>query len=65
MTLTKIEIAQLKDLLVSIENSRREFEELITVAEIQAMQSRIMRLINEGVFPEPSEDWPAVPWPPF
>ena len=65
MTLTKTEIAQLKDLLVSIENSRREFEELITVAEIQAMQSRIMRLINEGVFPEPSEDWPAVPWPPF
>jgi hypothetical protein len=23
------------------------------------------RLLTAGTYPLPSEDWPAVPWPPF
>jgi uncharacterized protein YerC len=65
MKLSESELLQLRNLIVSIEESRSEFMELITVAEIKALQSRIERLINEGAFPHPSEDWPAVPWPPF
>lgn len=38
---------------------------LIETEEIEATLSRIDRAINSGLFPEPSPDWPAVPWPPF
>jgi uncharacterized repeat protein (TIGR03843 family) len=31
--------------------------------EITALLNRIKRLLEEG-FPYPSQDWPAVPWPP-
>ena len=39
--------------------------ELITPAELLALLARIDDLLLRGRFPEPSEDWPAVPWPPF
>lgn len=37
--------------------------ELITKDEIDSLLERIDLLISEG-FPYPSEQWPAVPWPP-
>jgi uncharacterized repeat protein (TIGR03843 family) len=37
----------------------------LTQEEIAATQKRISRLILEGRFPEPSPDWPAIPWPAF
>ena len=37
--------------------------ELITKDEIESFLERIEMLISEG-FPYPSEQWPAVPWPP-
>jgi hypothetical protein len=40
-------------------------ETLISPAEISALRFRIARLLENGVFPEPSSDWPAVPWPPY
>jgi hypothetical protein len=39
--------------------------ELITETELEALLARIERLISTGIFPEPSDEWPAVPWPPF
>jgi len=65
MKLSESELSQLKDLMLSIKESRSEFMELITDVEIQALQYRIERLIDEGAFPHPNEEWPAVPWPPF
>jgi uncharacterized repeat protein (TIGR03843 family) len=38
---------------------------LISAIEVQACVARLDRLLSEGVFPEPGEDWPAVPWPPI
>jgi len=38
---------------------------LITEIEFGALIARIEGLIESGKFPSPSEDWPAVPWPPF
>jgi uncharacterized repeat protein (TIGR03843 family) len=38
---------------------------LITDIEFEAMIYRIDRLLREGSFPAPSDEWPAVPWPPF
>jgi uncharacterized repeat protein (TIGR03843 family) len=37
----------------------------LTVAEVAGVSARVARLLASGRFPEPSEDWPAVPWPPI
>ena len=34
-------------------------------AEGAATRLRVEALLAEGRFPQPSPDWPAVPWPPF
>jgi len=39
--------------------------DLITADELHALKLRVLRLASEKVFPSPSPDWPAVPWPPF
>ncbi|WP_431032536.1 SCO1664 family protein [Streptomyces sp. P6-2-1] len=37
---------------------------LLTEAEITALGARVASLRETGVHPEPSEEWPAIPWPP-
>ncbi|WP_246258277.1 SCO1664 family protein [Amycolatopsis anabasis] len=37
----------------------------LTGAEIRAVRARAERLAGEGVFPEPGDDWRAIPWPLF
>ncbi|MCU1593013.1 MAG: hypothetical protein JWO12_405 [Frankiales bacterium] len=39
--------------------------ELLTRREVRRTIQRVDRLLATGVHPEPSEDWPAIPWPPF
>jgi hypothetical protein len=43
---------------------REKLSTYITDEEIQALYIRIQNLISDGKFPEPSQNWPAVPWPP-
>lgn len=38
---------------------------LLSRAEVTATRRRVVRLLASGCYPEPSEDWPAIPWPPF
>ncbi|MFC3577254.1 SCO1664 family protein [Streptomyces yaanensis] len=38
--------------------------ELITAAEVQATRVRVRALLESGRHPEPSGEWPAIPWPP-
>ena len=38
---------------------------LLTRREVAAMIRRVDRLLARRCYPEPSADWPAVPWPPF
>lgn len=60
------ELETLRTLYNSIDNQEiEELPELLSVSEIEALLFRIERLISEARFPEPSPDWPAVPWPPF
>ncbi len=40
------------------------FESYLTQDEITAIYERINRLLKSGRFPSPSENWPAIPWPP-
>lgn len=42
-----------------------ELDELVTVAEQEAFESRCTRLLTEGTFPRPPGTWPALPWPPL
>lgn len=42
-----------------------ELGELISQREIAATKRRIRTLRKTGRHPEPSGEWPAVPWPPF
>ena len=37
----------------------------LTRREVRRTVTRVDRLLTSGVHPMPSEDWPAIPWPPF
>jgi uncharacterized repeat protein (TIGR03843 family) len=37
---------------------------LITAAELDATRARVDALLASGKHPEPSGEWPAIPWPP-
>jgi uncharacterized repeat protein (TIGR03843 family) len=37
----------------------------LTAAEITRTRQRVGELLATGRFPGPSDDWPAVPWPPI
>jgi len=43
----------------------RALAEHLTRAEVRATTARVDRLLTQGCHPEPSPDWPAIPWPPF
>lgn len=49
----------------SIEIAESILSDLITKEEIQALNERSTEMIHAGAFPYPSEEWPAIPWPPF
>jgi hypothetical protein len=38
---------------------------LLTSRELRRTRARIDRLLSTRRFPQPSDDWPAVPWPPM
>lgn len=59
------ELQTLQSLLQAIRNDSPELRDLITEIEFGALAARIERLISERKFPEPREDWPHIPWPPF
>ena len=40
------------------------FENYLTDIEVSAFSDRINTLIASGTFPLPSDEWPAIPWPP-
>ena len=42
-----------------------ELGEHLTRREVAATVRRVDRLLAERCHPHPSEDWPAIPWPPF
>lgn len=55
----------LRKLLSKLESEELEIAQLISENEFQALLARIAQLLRTSEFPSPSEDWPAVPWPPF
>ncbi|KIF73713.1 phosphatidylinositol kinase [Streptomyces sp. 150FB] len=60
-----------KDVLARLEKELAEGEPLatrlaalITPAETEAVRARVRELRHTGCHPEPSGQWPAIPWPP-
>jgi uncharacterized repeat protein (TIGR03843 family) len=43
----------------------RRLSELLTVTEVRRTRRRADRLLSSALFPQPSDRWPPVPWPPF
>ena len=58
LPLTDEELAKLRNFQVDLSG-------LLTESEISALHNRIATLLQEGKFPLPPTDWPAIPWPPF
>jgi hypothetical protein len=63
--LAESELELLMDLLSRFDQFASSVEGLLTEEEINATRNRIERLHRSGVFPTPSDEWPAVPWPPI
>ena len=63
--LTTEEIDQLERLEVAVQGEPDQFLTLITEIEFASLLARINRLLSDKKYPSPSDEWPAVPWPPF
>ncbi|WP_433855570.1 SCO1664 family protein [Streptomyces kronopolitis] len=65
--LTEEALAVLRDLRTSLADGgplAARLAELITERETEALRARVARLLDSGRHPEPSGEWPAIPWPP-
>ncbi|NUR16311.1 MAG: SCO1664 family protein [Dermatophilaceae bacterium] len=45
--------------------SRARLDDLLPGDDLEALARRVRRLLEKGVHPFPSPDWPSVPWPPL
>ena len=59
------EYEKLLDIRARFDEFRNMAADLLTDGEIDATLARVNRMIESSIFPSPSEDWPAVPWPPI
>ncbi|MFI0966811.1 SCO1664 family protein [Streptomyces sp. NPDC021080] len=57
-------LASLRDALAPGASLATRLAELVTAAEIEATRARVEAMLASGKHPEPSGDWPAIPWPP-
>ncbi|MFI9258163.1 SCO1664 family protein [Streptomyces sioyaensis] len=65
--LTEDALAALRELDTALADGRplaARLAELITEGETAALRARVAGLLRSGRHPEPSGDWPAIPWPP-
>lgn len=53
----------LVDLLARVPTALHALADWISDEEIDAVQGRADSLLGRGVFPAPSGEWPAIPWP--
>lgn len=63
--LSSDEVERLEKLRIFVKKEEELLKSLISGKEFTALIGRIERLLAKPIFPEPSDQWPAVPWPPF
>jgi len=59
------EIEGLQRLAAGFEVLAADLRGLLDADEVAMTRHRLERLLGTGEYPQPSPDWPAVPWPPF
>lgn len=60
------ELAVLGDLRADLDAGLgAALDELLDPTEVEATRARLDALLEAARFPMPSDDWPAVPWPPY
>ncbi|MEV0735758.1 SCO1664 family protein [Streptomyces sp. NPDC050549] len=65
LTPESIEVLQgLREALSDGAGLAGKLAELITAVELDATRARVDALLAAGKHPEPSGEWPAIPWPP-
>ncbi|MER7694371.1 SCO1664 family protein [Streptomyces sp. NPDC097610] len=57
-------LTSLRDGLAPGASLATRLAELITTTEIDATRARVEAMLASGRHPEPSGEWPAIPWPP-
>ncbi|MGW1023327.1 SCO1664 family protein [Streptomyces sp. NPDC002577] len=57
-------LGSLRDALLDGGGLAVRLRELITTDEFGALRARVEALLASGRHPEPSGEWPAIPWPP-
>ena len=58
------ELTKLSAFEIKLGTSSHELDDLLNPEEIAALHKRCQKLLEEKHFPYPSDEWPAVPWPP-
>jgi uncharacterized repeat protein (TIGR03843 family) len=64
ITFNQNEIDQLQRFITDFSKWCDLISELLTDEEKEITKQRVLDLLDSGKFPFPSEDWPAIPWPP-
>ncbi|WP_277352088.1 SCO1664 family protein [Knoellia koreensis] len=63
------ELARVERVLAAVSDGtsslRTELDELLTPAELAALEARCRALVDSAAYPVPSGDWPSIPWPPL
>lgn len=57
-------LEKLRAAMKSSEPIRAALEQLLSRAEMRALNQRLNELLKTRVYPTPPEDWPHIPWPP-
>ncbi|HYH33694.1 MAG TPA: SCO1664 family protein [Nocardioides sp.] len=64
--LTQEELAGVERVLAALTGPlTEELEHLLSDREVGRLRRRCERLRASAVLPEPGDEWPAIPWPPF
>jgi len=53
------------ELLKAALASELDLSQHLTKLEIEAISTRVVRMLESGVMPLPNPEWPAIPWPAF
>jgi len=58
------ELDKLENLHIGLRSNTLDLQNLLSIEELEALIARVENLLKDGCFPLPSQEWPAVPWPP-
>ena len=58
------ELDKLENLHIGLRSNTLDLQNFLSIEEFESLIARVENLLKDGSFPLPSQEWPAVPWPP-